>query len=117
LKLKTYISLLFTIVFLGKFILIDANLISHMYDIDAITLLKPFCKKKQLKTLPGEDHLYEASSNSSSSINLLNVCTSLYSLDLDKFENTITNPQARFYTFKSTALTPFFDNSSPPPKI
>ncbi|HSJ67789.1 MAG TPA: hypothetical protein VK921_08945 [Anditalea sp.] len=102
---------------MGKFILIDANLISHIHDIDAITLLKPFCKKKQLKTLPGEDHSYEASSNSSLSINLLNVCTSLYSLDLDKVENTITNPQARFHPFKATALSAFFDSSSPPPQI
>lgn len=97
--------------------MIDANLISHIYDHDAITVLKPFCKKKQLKIFSGEEHLNDISNPSTLSISIHNFCTSLYSLALNEAENTITQYQARFLPYKPTALSPIFDSSSPPPQI
>jgi hypothetical protein len=116
-KLKTHIALLFTIVFLGKFIMIDANLISQFYDTDAISVLKPFCKKKQVVPSIGEEHFIDGANHSSFDIELMSFCTSLYSQELEEKENAEIQHQMWVQQNRPALVSAIFDISSPPPQV
>lgn len=118
-KIKSYIALLLTFVFLAKLIAIDADGLSLLYSDSNITFVNPYCKKENALNNTSQDlEFSEANVRPSEMFTLNGFCTSQFQLELYSWEMTDLNPftiYTEYFTSKLSCL--YMDNDSPPPRL
>lgn len=111
--LKTNISLLFVILFLGKLVAFDANLLNRMYGNDAISVVKPFCKKKLVSH---ETNNFNDISTTLS-FEVKSFCTPLFSAEIEKEEPTTKEFSNSYHRYQPAVLAAILEYGSPPPRV
>ena len=116
--LNSYIALFFSLLFLGKFLLMDSRILLTFSDAGTVTYVNPFCEKQQGNDDSGnlEDFLEEDSL--SANLNFDFLCHAPYNLEvfhwesLQIFEETRKNTHHHIYLPESAP-----DRFYPPPRV
>lgn len=115
---KSYIAILFAIVFFGKFLVMDSKLLVVILDADEIAYINPFCKKQNAK-IDGKD--FQKSFNADS--NHLNIimdsfCNAPFKFEVYNWEYRILSEESRAYAYHTPSLPQSnLDRFYPPPRV
>lgn len=119
LKTKSYIAVILTVVFIVKFIAVDANGLNILFSGSHITFVNPHCEK----------NMFNKESNDASSFSqqdpfktqmvvLPGNCTSPFQIDLFSWDAYFLNPMVAFDEhFPSRLSYRYLDSVSPPPRL
>lgn len=115
--LKPYIAIFFTVIFFGKFLLLDAKFLEGILDSHEVAYVNPFCENKNEVKESGilQDLLPESKTQS---IAIDSFCNAPFHFDLLTWDNI--KPQAIYqhYTYTSPGIPQIFrDSFYPPPKV
>lgn len=111
---KTYIAVLFTVVFFGKFLMLDAKVLNSIFDNEEIALVNPFCKKKIQESDAADTYSQESSILIISSDALCNSPFYLSKISLPEPQK-INNFQDFSY-LNPAVISTYFSKNYPPPK-
>jgi len=119
LKIKTYIALVLTFIFLAKFLAIDANGLNVLFNGSEISFVNLHCKKenspKQTKKTVG---ISQADQPASQVIDLVGFCTSQFQFELFTWETDYPKRITVFNNHITSRLTYLYlENASPPPRL
>lgn len=118
-KTKTYIAALLAFVFLAKLIAIDANGLKILFGDDAITFVKPFCKKKNAPKLADKTmDVSQADMNPSQQISVSVICTSQFQFELFSWTSNMPKSFTVFNDYFTSRLSyRYLESVSPPPRL
>ena len=114
---KTFISLLLIPLFLGKLFIVDAGVINMVFK-DTISIVKPYCKKKQSKSDTKGTHEFEHVDLKNSVTEFSSFCTPQFNFNvftLSVNNSEFVNVEDVLFISKLTYL--YLDSQSPPPKL
>ncbi|MBZ9731566.1 hypothetical protein LB467_17915 [Salegentibacter sp. JZCK2] len=114
-QFKTYIAIFFTVIFFGKFLMLDAKVLSSIFDTQEIALVNPFCDKKMQKSADADTFSKESSILIISSEAMCNAPFYLSKIAWPGVEK-INNFQDYGY-FNPAVISTYFSKNYPPPKI
>lgn len=119
LKTKTYIAVLLTLIFMAKFVAIDANGMSVLFSGSNISFVKSHCKKKNsAKQTNKTTDFSQADVSTWQVIELSGFCSSQFQFELVSWEANFSEPVAIFNEHLSSRLLYLYlDNASPPPRL
>jgi hypothetical protein len=117
-KSKAVLAILLNLVFVVKFIAIEANGLNTLLNGNGFKLVKTFCKKERAdKTTNTEATYLSADNNAMQEIALSSMCTSPFQFDLFSWETNILEPIAALGNhFPSNLIYRYLENDSPPPR-
>lgn len=115
---KSYIAILFAIVFFGKFLVMDSKLLVVILDADEIAYINPFCKKQNAK-FDGKD-FQKSFIADSNHLNIImdSFCNAPFKFELFSWDSKIIPGESQPYahytpSLPKTAQERFY----PPPKV
>lgn len=115
---RSYIAVLFAIVFLGKFLVMDSRILVVILDADEIAYVNPFCKKQNAKTA-GKD-FQESFNGDSNHLNttLDSFCNAPLRFEIYNWEYRIVSEESRVYGYHTPSLPESnLDRFYPPPQV
>ncbi len=114
-KLNTYIALFLTVVFFGKFLMLDTKVLNSILDTEEIALINPLCKQKMPKSADADNLLQES---------LVLVISSEAICNAPFYLPEITWPSAErinnfqdFSYLNPAVISTYFSKNYPPPKV
>ena len=118
-KTKTYIAVVLTVVFLVKFIAVDAHGLNIIFSGSDITFVNPHCEKNiSNKSLTDFPEISQQDNSQAQMISLNGNCTSPFQFELFSWEthfpNLIVVSDA---PFTSKLSYRYLDSVSPPPRL
>lgn len=116
-KWKSYIAVLFALIFFGKFLVMDSKFLVILLDADEVVYVNPFCKKQNAK-IDGDTspETYNVDSNQLS-ISMDTFCNASFEFEIFNWENSIVPEETRAYAYHSPNLPDsIMDRFYPPPK-
>lgn len=116
--LKPYIAIFFAVLFFGKFLMMDSNILVVLLDPNEVAYVNPFCEKHKaaLNDKAPSTDLIPASDSFSIAID--SFCNAPFQFEIVQWEEMLVQTVYQHYPY--TTLTPpqiFRDNYYPPPKI
>ncbi|MBZ9630361.1 hypothetical protein LB465_06170 [Salegentibacter sp. LM13S] len=114
-KLNTYIAIFLTLVFFGKFLLLDTKVLNSILGTDEIALVNTLCKKKIKKSVDTVNLSQKSSVLVINSEALCNAPFYIPKINLSEVEQ-INNFQDFSYLNPSVIST-YFSKNYPPPKL
>ncbi|WP_246067685.1 hypothetical protein [Changchengzhania lutea] len=118
-KLNRNIALALVCIFLVKFVTIDANGLSVLFNGSNISFVKPLCKKKNSPKLSKDSiNFSNIEISSDQVISLTGFCNSQFHLELFSWKTGTSEPNATYNKHFSSRLSYLYlDNVSPPPRL
>lgn len=116
--LNSYIAIFFTIIFVGKFLVVDSKVLSAIFDADEIAYVNPFCEKQNVKI--EANNSYEALEKDSNSFNLTIdfLCNAPFKFETFTWNSRIFLEDDRAYVHHTPSLPESAkDRFYPPPKL
>lgn len=117
-KIKTYIAVLLTFVFLAKFVAVDANGLNVIFSGSDITFVNPHCEKNISNEKSNDTPNFSQHENvKTQMITLDGNCNSPFRFELFSWDAHYSNPIAFFDNhFTSNLNFRYLDSVSPPPR-
>lgn len=113
-QLKKHIAILFVLVFFGKLLTVDTNLLMIMENSEDVTFLKPFCKNSKAG---GEDTAEFTETAIASSMTMELMCQVPFDLKITEWPAPVADMNFRQYGYKNPGqLTVPQEKFYPPPK-
>lgn len=118
-KIKPYIAVLLTFIFLAKFVAIDANGLNALFSGSEISFVKLNCKKKNSPKQLDKLADYSQDNQLASQVLPLNIaCTSQFQFEVFSWETKISQPVLVISQhFTSNLSYHYLDNAYPPPRL
>jgi len=113
-QLKSYIAIFLAVVFFGKFLMLDAKVLSSVLDTEEIALVNPFCKKKIQQSASADTYSQESSILIISSDALCNSPFYLSKISLPELQKV--NNYQDFGYLNPAVISTYFSKNYPPPK-
>lgn len=111
---KPYISIFFTLVFLGKFLSVDSALPQLFFDAEDIVFVNPFCEKRNAQS---SDETY-SETTSNTIVTVGEVCTSVFQFEFSHWEKTVFSANFQKPKHKTPSLISVYgDKFYPPPRV
>ena len=117
-KSKAILSILLNLVFVVKFIAVEANGLNTLLNGNGFKLVKTFCAKERAAKKTSEDAAYlSVDNNAMQEVALSSICTSPFQFDLFTWETNILEPIAALGNyFPTDLLYRYLENDFPPPR-
>lgn len=115
--LKPYIALLFFLVFIGKFLIVDAKILVAVLDTNEISYVNPYCKNRDGKANQGQtqENSFEASGDMAFQMD--SICNALFKFEVFAWESKIIVEEPKMDSYYNTSIPePVQDRFYPPPR-
>jgi len=118
-KVKTYIAVFLTFVFLAKFVAIDANGLNHLFGGSDMSFVNPHCKNENPPKLTNSIASFSQTDELAPQIIVLNgFCTSQFKIEIFSWELDFSNPILVTNEHFSLMFSyRYLENDSPPPRL
>lgn len=117
-KSKTTISILLVVIFLGKFISVEANGLNLIFQNSNLTFVSSYCKKKSSVEKPDSVKFSQKDISSIKAIGMVGSCTSQYQIETFNWETYNDDIPSEFDNqYFSNLSYRYLDNDSPPPRL
>tara|TARA_R100000501_G_C2517654_1_gene46337 strand:+ start:71 stop:427 length:357 start_codon:yes stop_codon:yes gene_type:complete len=113
-QIKAYIAIFFTLIFFGKFLMLDAKVLNSILDAEGIALVNPFCKKKSQKSIDDKTFTQDSSVLVISSDAVCNPAFNLAKIAW--FETEIKTNFQDYNYLNPAVISTYFSKNYPPPK-
>ena len=115
---NSYIAIFFSVIFFGKFLVMDSKLLVAVFDADEIVYVNPFCKKQNVKT-PGNNSAEAlAEDNESMDLTIDSFCNAPFKFEVFTWESRLNPEETRAYLDRTLPLPESAkDRFYPPPRV
>ena len=112
--LKNYLAAFLILIFLGKFVAIDSQLLGIILDTSEVTLVNKMCLKKQLQS---DQVAVYVTGNIKTSFELNYLCHSVFDLRKDDWSEILSENNFKKYAYRPPGNSSIpGDKFYPPPK-
>ena len=117
-NLNSYIAIFFTVIFFGKFLVMDSKILVTILDTGEITYVNPFCEKQNSKISDFNDREFLAEAGKHTNLALDTFCNSPFQVEIFNWEQSLIPQESRAYPYR-TSIVPEAGNDRfyPPPKV
>ncbi len=114
---KTYIAIFFSVVFFGKFLVMDSKLLVTIFDADEISYVNPFCEKQNVKIQGHSSQEDLAEDNRTLNLTLDSFCNAPFKFEVFTWESRIITEETLGFAHPSPSLPESAkDRFYPPPR-
>ncbi|MGY5851682.1 hypothetical protein [Salegentibacter sp. F14] len=117
-KIKSYIAVFFALVFLGKFIMLDAKMLGSVMDSENISWVNSLCGNKALDSSQND---HQADLNQASDQLVISadaICNSPFNFSSLDWPVAQAEPNFQYYDYRNPAvISAYHDKFYPPPKV
>lgn len=115
--LNSYIAIFFSVVFFGKFLVMDSKILVAIFDADEITYVNPFCEKQEVK-MQNSNREALAENNKALTFVIHSFCNAPFKFEAFTWQyslKTEESPEYPHHTFSlpESAINRFY----PPPRV
>ena len=116
-NLNSYIAIFFSVIFFGKFLVMDSKILVAVFDADEIAYVNPFCEKQNVKIQGHNSQEDLAEDTKSLNLTIDSFCNAPFKFEVFTWEIGIISEESKAYVH----LSPSFPESSkdrfyPPPR-
>jgi hypothetical protein len=117
--LKTYIAIFFSVVFFGKFLVVDSKVLIALFDADEVVYVNPFCQKQNVKIKKSNAQNIAVAEDSEGFVFLMDAfCNSPLKFEIFNWEARLISEETKKYadyspSFPESARERFY----PPPQV
>ncbi|RCU58724.1 hypothetical protein DU428_04960 [Oceanihabitans sediminis] len=106
-------------VFMGKFLVVDANALSFVFNANDLSFVNKYCKKKnKLKNSNTETNYQQDNFSDSQNIVFASICTSQFSIELFSWKFHSIEAFSAFNDYLTSELRfLYLEKLSPPPRL
>ncbi|MDX1602611.1 MAG: hypothetical protein R3209_06040 [Salinimicrobium sediminis] len=116
-NLNSYIAIFFSVIFFGKFLVMDSKILVAVFDADEISYVNPFCKKQNVKMQNNSAAKSLAEDNQSLDLTIDSFCNAPFKFDVFTWESRIITEETRAYADQTPSLPESAkDRFYPPPR-
>ncbi len=116
-SLKSYIAIFFTVIFFGKFLVMDSKILVAVFDADEIAYVNPLCEKQHTKSA-GTDHKSFSQDSDRLNITIDSFCNTPFQFEIYNWEQKIIPEESREYAYHTPPLPESIqERFYPPPKV
>lgn len=117
-ELKPYIAIFFTVIFFGKFLLLDAKFMENIFDSNEVAYVNPFCEKNKTETKATglSQDLFPESKTPGIAID--SICNAPFHFEIITWNHIKVQAMYQDYSYTSPGIPQIFQDSFyPPPKV
>lgn len=115
--LNSYIAIFFSVIFFGKFLVMDSKILVAIFDADDVAYVNPFCKKQNVKTQSNNSTEALTEDNKSIDLTIDSFCNAPFKFEIFTWESRITPEETRVYQDLTLPLPESVkDRFYPPPR-
>lgn len=116
--LNSYIAIFFSVIFFGKFLMMDAKILVTIFDADEIAYVNPFCKKQNVKIFNNNSQEVITEDKKSLYLNIDSFCNAPFKFEVFTWESRFFTEETRAYTHHTPSLPESAkDRFYPPPRV
>ncbi|NJY64305.1 hypothetical protein HC174_16300 [Salinimicrobium sp. CDJ15-81-2] len=116
-NLNSYIAIFFSVIFFGKFLVMDSKILVAVFDADEIAYVNPFCKKQNVKTQGNNSAEALAEDKESMDLTIDSFCNAPFKFEVFTWESRIIPEETRVYLDQTLPLPESAkDRFYPPPR-
>lgn len=117
-ELKPYIAILFTVIFFGKFLLLDAKFLERIFDSNEIAYVNPFCEKNKTEAKEAGTNQDLLPKSKTQSVAIDSFCNAPFNFEIITWEHMLEQPAYQSYSYITPDAPQIFrDSFYPPPKV
>lgn len=114
---KTYITIFFSVVFFGKFVVMDSKILVAVFDAEEISFVNPFCEKQNGKIQNTNSQEGLAEDKNSLNLTIDSFCNVPFKFEVFTWESTVIPEETRTYAHHTPSLPDSAeDRFYPPPR-
>ena len=115
--LNSYIAIFFSVIFFGKFLVVDSKLLVAVFDADEISYVNPFCEKQNVKDQNAKSLATFAEDNKALNFTIDSLCHNSFKFEVYTWESKVTREEPRTFAYHTPSLTESAkDRFYPPPR-
>lgn len=112
-----YIAVFFSVIFFGKFLVVDSKLLVAVFDADEITYVNPFCEKQNVKGQADKSVGDFTEDNQSLNLTIDSFCNPPFQFEIFTWGSRITIEEPGTYVHQTPSLPESAkDRFYPPPR-
>lgn len=116
-NLNSYIAIFFTVIFFGKFLVMDSKIMVAVFDTDEVTYVNPFCKKQNVKIQDNQTPEAVAEDNRSWDLTIDSFCNAPFKFEVFSWESRLIAEETGAYAHQTPSLPDSAkDRFYPPPR-
>lgn len=116
-NLNSYIAIFFSVIFFGKFLVMDSKILVTIFDADEIAYVNPFCEKQNVKIQGQNSQEDLAEDNKTLNLTIDSFCNAPFQFEVFTWESRIISEETRAYADHSPSLPESAkDRFYPPPR-
>ena len=102
--LNSFIAIFFSVIFLGKFLVVDTKILMAVFDADEISYVSPFCEKQNAKIQ--SNNLQEVLTEDNKTLNLTidSFCNAPFKFEVFTWESRIIIEERQKYAHHTPSL-------------
>lgn len=114
---NSYIAIFFSVIFFGKFLVMDSKVLVAIFDADEIAYVNPFCKKQNVKIHDHNSQKELAEDKKSFNLTIDSFCNAPFKFEVFKWESQVLNEETGAYPHHTPTLPESAkDRFYPPPR-
>lgn len=115
--LNSYIAIFFSVIFFGKFLVVDSKILTAVFDANEIAYVNPFCEKQNVKIQDYNSRDALAEDNKSLNLTIDSFCKAPFKFEVFTWESRIIPEETRAYLDQTLPLPESAkDRFYPPPR-
>lgn len=116
-NLNSYIAIFFTVIFFGKFLVMDSKILGAVFDADEIAYVNPFCKKQNVKIQDHNSRDTLAEDNNILNLTIDSFCNAPFQFEFFTWESRVISEEIRAFAHHTPSLPESAkDSFYPPPR-
>ena len=115
--LNSYIAIFFSVIFFGKFLVMDSKILAAIFDADEISYVKPFCEKQNVKIQSQKSQEALDEDNKTLNLTIDSFCNAPFKFEVFSWESKVLTQETRAFADHSPSLPESAkDRFYPPPR-
>lgn len=117
-KIKPYIAIFFTLVFLGKFLMLDSKFLGSIMETENITWVNSYCENNPLNSSEEDKTADFDQAPNVLVINADAICNSPFNFSNLNWPAPQAEPNFQYYDYRNPSVSSLYhDKFYPPPKV
>jgi hypothetical protein len=115
--LNSYIAIFFSVIFFGKFLVMDSKILVAVFDADELVYVNPFCEKQNVKLQGNNSQEALAEDNKTLNLTIDSFCNAPFQFEVFTWESRAISEETRAYSHPTSSLPESAkDRFYPPPR-
>ena len=116
-NLNSYIAIFFSVIFFGKFLVMDSKILVAVFDADEIAFVNPFCENQDVKIHGHSSQKDLAEDNKTLNLTVDSFCNAPFQFEVFTWQSRIIIEEPRAYAHQTPSLPESSkDRFYPPPR-